>query len=160
MDLVIDRSKWMRGEEKPGKLLRKSDGKMCCLGFFSLACGLKPDEIIELGEPQEPFEHAPGRSHEDIPPAMAFLINVGEEEPDWDEDGEFAPTRRLQVSKSGETLMGLNDDTVIAESDREEQIAGVFAMHGVRVTFVDGDGADRPAKAIISARGAKDPEPR
>ena len=46
MKLVIDRATWLRGEgHEQSYLLRECDGKMCCLGFFALACGLHPERI-------------------------------------------------------------------------------------------------------------------
>lgn len=50
--LVIDRSKWLRGEGGGDScLLRPSDGKMCCLGFVGLACGLTAKELTNKSAP-------------------------------------------------------------------------------------------------------------
>ena len=49
--LVIDRTKWYRGQgDKESRLLRQ-DGSMCCLGFDALACGLEPDAIVNRSFP-------------------------------------------------------------------------------------------------------------
>ena len=47
MKLVIEREKWCHGEG-PTKsfLIRMSDHRMCCLGFFGLECGLKRERLI------------------------------------------------------------------------------------------------------------------
>lgn len=54
MILRIDRKKWLRDEgSRRSKLLRGSDGKMCCLGFYSLACGLKEKDIRNFQSPSD-----------------------------------------------------------------------------------------------------------
>lgn len=54
MKLVIDRSKWLRGEgSSKSSLLRTSDGKMCCLGFLGLACGIAPDRLKGNSNPHD-----------------------------------------------------------------------------------------------------------
>jgi hypothetical protein len=44
MKLTIDRKKWLRGTGD-SFLLSPRDGKMCCLGFYALACGLTENDI-------------------------------------------------------------------------------------------------------------------
>lgn len=52
MKLVIDRSKWLRGEGSTNSQLRRlSDGKMCCLGFHALACGADKKLITGSTQP-------------------------------------------------------------------------------------------------------------
>lgn len=49
-EFIISESKWLHGDDKESFLLRESDGKMCCLGFFALQCnGLMPCEINNVG---------------------------------------------------------------------------------------------------------------
>lgn len=44
--VVIDRSKWLRGEGGKNSFLRReSDGKQCCLGFAAIAMGATLEEI-------------------------------------------------------------------------------------------------------------------
>jgi hypothetical protein len=64
-EFTVDRSKWMRGKgdqfsrllvapetARNGSTVPSEDvGKMCCLGFYSLACGLTPEEIEDVGFP-------------------------------------------------------------------------------------------------------------
>lgn len=46
---VVKKSQWLRGEgHYESFLLRDSDGKMCCLGFASLACGLDVNDIYNV----------------------------------------------------------------------------------------------------------------
>lgn len=49
-EFTVERSKWLRGEgHQESALLRESDGKMCCMGFYALACGAKSEEIVNCG---------------------------------------------------------------------------------------------------------------
>jgi len=125
MDLIIDRSKWLRGEgSQRSKLLREEDGKMCCLGFYALACGLTPEQIKGVSSPDQP----------EIKEAFAdkasflFLYNSG------------AP---LERSNTCAILMGDNDAYVSdmameSEEERERLITLNFANNGVTVKFIDG----------------------
>jgi len=46
MKFKIDRRRWLRGEgAENSRLLRVSDGKMCCLGQVALQCGVREHEI-------------------------------------------------------------------------------------------------------------------
>lgn len=50
--LVIDRTKWLRGEgADESRLRRERDGKMCCLGFYSIACGFSEEQITGVHYP-------------------------------------------------------------------------------------------------------------
>ena len=51
--LVIDRTRWLRGEgPEESALLRPTDNKMCCLGFDALRRGLTSDEIKGVEAPK------------------------------------------------------------------------------------------------------------
>lgn len=41
---TVNRNNWLRKDEN-SMLLRPSDGKMCCMGFYALACGATREEI-------------------------------------------------------------------------------------------------------------------
>lgn len=46
MRFTVDESKWIHGEgSNRSCLLRESDGKMCCVGFFCLAGGASKNSI-------------------------------------------------------------------------------------------------------------------
>lgn len=129
MKFTIDRARWLRGDENP-YLLRASDGKMCCLGFFLRSCGLSDDELRDHSEPQHPFEE--GRPDE-IPNAAAFLVES--EEADEDEWGE--PSFDYGPTDDASDLMTANDDPEVTEAERERRVARLFAKHGHEVDFVD-----------------------
>lgn len=118
--LVIDRSRWLRGEGL-GELLRRLDGKMCCLGFLGAACGVPKEAMLGRGTPEESSF------------ASAF--------PDWlmvedDDDGD-GDGFRLKDGKEVRLLVDLNDNVGGPDAGRESAIARVFAEHGVEVVFVD-----------------------
>ncbi len=48
--LTIYRDEWIRDDAR-SFLLREIDGKMCCLGFDALACGVTRDAIAGVREP-------------------------------------------------------------------------------------------------------------
>lgn len=53
-NITIDRKKWLRSknkEEQNSYLLRKSDGKQCCLGQMALQCGFSKNDIIGQRSP-------------------------------------------------------------------------------------------------------------
>lgn len=108
MKLTIDRTKWLRGAGcEPSRLLRKEDGKMCCLGFYAKACGLTDDDIV--GQPN------PSGVNRALPDEMLWLFG--------------------QQNNSDECLrlMEENDSSEVSES----KISEIFAKNGVEVEFVN-----------------------
>ncbi len=115
--LVIDRTKWLRGDLRPifgddvYSRLRDQNGRMCCLGFYLKACGARgltsdsayaPSDLARL-------------------PAEAAWLKHPEDEC---EDGP------------AEKLISANDFSGRNEADREKKIAKLFREHGgVTVTF-------------------------
>lgn len=51
MKLTIDRTRWNGGGNVYESSLLRDDGKMCCLGFYCLAKGKTPDEILGFEMP-------------------------------------------------------------------------------------------------------------
>lgn len=122
MKLIIDRDKWIRGEtEERSRLLRSSDGKMCCLGFYSKANGYSDDEIEGINSPCELDP-----SHR--PPGMNWLFQSST-------PGAF-PSR--DASTVCWDLMVSNDDSEITEDSREKCLSELFEKNGVEVEFVGG----------------------
>ena len=120
MKLVINREKWYRGAGSyESKLLRPSDGKMCCLGFYCMELGYKKEQISGAGTP-----------------ASSFLDPI--KRPDWlvNNDGK-GPL----VSGSCAQLITTNDDEYISEKEREAAITAEFGENGVEVEFVGGEPA-------------------
>ena len=128
-EFTIDRSKWLRGQgSEKSRLLRPSDGKMCCLGFYALACGLKPEEIEErdtpknAGAPYQNCKQAAWLFHHCLDP----LSKV---------------SKVTECSGDCYDLMSANDDKAnenFTEEEREKAIVSTFAANGVTVKFIDG----------------------
>ena len=117
MKLVIDRTKWFRGKSRGSRLYRKQDGKMCCLGFLSLACGYT---VTEIRQHRTPFSL-------------------------WDTTGEWRfPICREEQSSSLDdlryiygNLMITNDDEGISEPEREKQVTAEMKKLDVNVDFIN-----------------------
>lgn len=117
---VIERERWLRGDEENSRLLRPSDGKMCCLGFFARACGIDEDQIEDEAEP------------EDVPGAGWPLWVLRESD---DFAGDYDLPGKLKNSLDIVELIKANDDEATGDRKRESRIAEIFAKHGVEVEF-------------------------
>lgn len=116
MTLTIVRSKWLHGEGGlRSELLRESDGKMCCLGFYGIACGIDAEDLLGVAEPESADEHDDDTDYRH----------------DW-------PHWLFEFGDCG-ALIGRNDssDPEYSDAQREADIARLFAKHGVTVVFVD-----------------------
>lgn len=114
MKLVIEREKWLRGDEYSSYLLRETDQKMCCLGFYSLACGLTQNQIRGLrGLTTVAY------MEEELPEGLKWLVNA-----------------RKDNSEQALSLMEANDSEMWDDEERERVIAAKFAEYGVEVEFV------------------------
>lgn len=51
--LLIDRRKWYRGRGGWNSRLRLRSGKMCCLGFLGVQCGIAPKELEGVPLPSD-----------------------------------------------------------------------------------------------------------
>lgn len=106
MDLIIDRAKWLRGTAavRGSYLLRKEDGKMCCLGFLALACGYTKEEIRGKSSPSDLVSVG---TIDNLPTQLAPLVFVK------DESG----FRRVAATEVGSELMSRNDHYHYEEED-------------------------------------------
>jgi len=111
MKLIIDRSRWLRGESE-SYLFRPRDNKMCCLGFYGKACGLSEEQM----------------SHQAFPSEVEGYMTKAP----WLAKGAD------ELRSVSDFLMLANDSKSLSESDREKKIADIFAQHGVEVEFIDG----------------------
>lgn len=128
-ELEIKRSKWIRGvshvEKVYSYLLRSSDGKMCCLGFYLRSCGLSAEDIRGVSSPQQ---------------ANGNTMNYPKDNPKipkWLLGEKPTPGDYRNNSEAGKKLMDINDATSLGEIEREEEIKKRFAEHGVNITFID-----------------------
>lgn len=118
MKLVIERDRWLRGEgSSDSYLLRDSDGKMCCLGFYALACGLMKIQIANVTDPAG--ARRPTKAFED---ALVHIPLNPEEMP-------------LGNSQAAKDLMSANDSIELEDNEREQRLERLFAKIGVQVEF-------------------------
>jgi hypothetical protein len=107
---TINRTTWLRGEQ--GTLLN-AEKKMCCLGFYSLACGLKPKHIDDHGSPQEVIQY------NELIEWESFLLNNDNMD-----------------TITCEKLINVNDDPHLNDKEREKSLKKIFKSNGVKVKFV------------------------
>jgi hypothetical protein len=114
--LTIDRSKWRTGgddlNDKYGDTeLLNSEGFMCCLGFFCLQIENRTtNEILNIGNPFGLNNNIRGSN----------LIG---------DDGLNRPWVSHAIT--------INDDGVLSNETREEEIHGLFKNHGFDVKFIN-----------------------
>jgi len=111
--LVIDRSMW-----GAGSLLRPGDGKMCCLGFASKACGATDDEIKGLDFPPPYFIDKYG-----LPKWMCLSPKF---EHLCVDEGLAPPLRATSI----------NDTVHISDSERESELIKLFNYNGIELSFI------------------------
>jgi hypothetical protein len=51
--VVINKRRWLRGDDENSMLLRKKDNKMCCIGFLARELGCKREHIAGIGHLSE-----------------------------------------------------------------------------------------------------------
>jgi hypothetical protein len=127
MKLVIDRAKWLRGEgSSTSRLLRPSDKKMCCLGFYGIACKVSEDSLMSCTTPD-------GLNGEG---ASFWLWTKAKKGGAWlFSRKNYLPNRNV-ISQACQKLMKANDNIDLPEANREQEIADLFFQHGVEVEFV------------------------
>lgn len=110
----IERSKWSRGKGNDVyNYLLDAEGKMCCLGFYALACGFSTNEIQDIESPEQV-----SRCNWDT-----FLVSKG--------------FRTDKQTEDAATLMATNDSSKISDEERESIITDIFKKHNIDVTFKD-----------------------
>jgi len=123
LKVVIDRTKWLRGEEANqfgSSLLCPHSGKYCCLGFAAKEAGATDDEIRDLSTPG------------------ALWLTVGKTitesllRSDRDESKEMN-------SNLSEALMEINDSTDpdVDAAFREAEVIRLGLEAGIEFSFVN-----------------------
>lgn len=107
--LIIDRKRWIRGESN-SCLLRESDSRMCCLGFYSRSCRIPASRILNKNSPADLCK---------LPNQMKWLA----------EDGSN--------TMEAHQLIKFNDNRNYSLPEREAGIKAIFAKHDVEVTFIN-----------------------
>jgi hypothetical protein len=122
MKFTITRSRWLRGGNAMGKLLRPEDGKQCCFGQIATQCGLSDDRLrgkyrlddLCLDE----VESASLRPFQRIE----------------DDNGEDGAVRDHEWVS---TCYGINDNRLIGDDVREQKLIEAFAANGHELIFID-----------------------
>ena len=119
MKLTIDRKTWLRGKGADASALLKSDGQMCCLGFYAKACGLTELQIMDKPAP-----------------ASVGMVN----KPEWDllfrGDQYHHETNTIDLMLVNDRIVSTDSNYALNELDRESSIIDLFAKYGVEVEFV------------------------
>ncbi len=119
MKFTIDRKTWLRGEGPlESYLLRRYDGKRCCLGFKAEACGYFLLDLADIHDPAGLLKQA------------SAIINPGFE--------RLLAGNSNANAKVTRDLIFANDNPVIErEGLRERVIQELFATIGDEVEFID-----------------------
>lgn len=117
MRVVVNRQTWIRGEWD-SFLLRSTDGKQCCLGFYLEQAGVPRACLLDMTTPYSVVE-----DHKvDVPET---LINKHE---------ISAFTRSTLFSNHA---MRVNDQQGCAEGDRELKLQALFRDAGLTLIFTN-----------------------
>ena len=119
---TIKRSKWLRMSKRTqiySQMLDGKSGKMCCLGFYSITCGIPRENIKNEPSPRDVvFDY-------DNIVWNTFLLSKRK---------EFGFNK--VNSKIAGKLMDINDDEETTDDFKEKEIKKIFATKGVKVKFV------------------------
>ena len=122
MEFTIEREKWLRGEGgETSCLLRKEDGKECCLGQFALACGIAAELITEQASPER-IELT------EFPDKFRWLLTENTRTPELSR-------RAFLNSMIAEAMMRINDCSGITDEEREVRLKVIFGVQGIVVRF-------------------------
>lgn len=108
--IIVDRQKWFRGKGCMDSQLLKQDGRMCCLGFASIQCGMSPNDILG-----QPYNYC---ILSETPDILSFL----------NED-------MYNPSDIGEKLTSINDALYLNENDRELKLNSILEQGDCPIRF-------------------------
>ncbi len=131
---TISRSKWARNNINGPSCLLNDKGNMCCLGFYTKACGFNEEQLNDRYEPINLFDKLNNKN-------KAWLANYNQEileVIDWKTKLISHDTNyyRRNNSNLAWKLMEANDNPALSEKEREMEIKDGFAKIGVKVRFV------------------------
>jgi hypothetical protein len=118
---TVKRSDWGRGNTGLNSVLYNTDnGKLCCLGFYALSCGLRKQDIKDASSP-------------------SYLVNNTYKlwETKLVRDTTINPRYLNSVDVFAcENLMRTNDSELLSDKQRETQLTKQFAKLGIKVKFI------------------------
>jgi hypothetical protein len=127
-EVIIDRKNWIRGEGMScSKLLRISDQKRCCLGFYLSHLGVSDEEMLDVGQPCG----LPPSTKEKYGNAISWLFE--------DHDGAVSLDNQSMVHYNDKPVGSIAgaEEILMTEWYREEKLTELFARNGVSVRFVN-----------------------
>ena len=137
MKVIVDRSRWLRGEgSMVSALQRITDGKRCCIGFACLTAGAIEDDIIGVANPRTSrkrkflnlgswnFDEFNSHGYEAL--FAAFAIN--------DAHAGYIPSHDPENT----VVLKYGDGPIVDDADREARLVRLFADQGLDLVFVDG----------------------
>ena len=112
--LVINRKTWLHGEGHCNSdMLRSSDGKMCCLGFYCVSLGIPKRTIKDKSSPGELDSRFYDKLNRLLRPTTGFENLICER------------------------LISINDSVEKSDKLREKQLVNTFKKINVDVKFVN-----------------------
>lgn len=142
--LVIDRTKWFRGDSRLSKLIvPEADNKMCCLGFYAKECGYTDDEILGFAEPGQLIRAKNSLENWQYEPIENYACKFDKRLLDvrwWDkENADGTPARQYFLASSDlcHSLMHYNDSIHMPDKQREEKLTELFKQIDVEVEFIN-----------------------
>lgn len=128
MKLVIYRDSWLRGEgEENSKLLRSSDNKLSCSGFFCLACGVSRQDITDKSSIREVHRY-------DLLPAWFVVTGYHYLRTAI----KTIKTHQVAETKISHDLRVINNNINTSDQSKEASIISLFKTHEIDVEFIDG----------------------
>lgn len=118
LTFTVYRDKWIRGYVDSSRLLRSSDGKMCCMGFLAVSCGIEKDALRDMAVFEDLY-----RSSMDKLPDATRPREVG--------FGSFQDV--YDVRK----IYQLNDSVMLSEDRREQLLTASLKALDIEVLFKD-----------------------
>lgn len=126
--VYIDRNRWLRGEGSGvSRLLRSTDGKMCCLGFCMLALGRTEEQIRDVTTPAARERHG-----FNAPTVPVEAPGLGTSLVEIDSSGGYSIPYNILLA------MEVNDDVTIRDGQREVRLHDLLWKSGFDLTFGDG----------------------
>jgi hypothetical protein len=128
MKLTIDRSEWRCGGDSYNKRTNQGNtqllgykGMKCCLGFLALECGFSENQINNISNPcnlRSNLMTGSGLRLNDKQKSYFDKLMNGAYHSDFTHEA-----------------IGINDDYVLTDEQREKKLTKLFADNGIDLTF-------------------------
>lgn len=133
LEFTVDRSKWYQGQgSNESKLLiikhpdKKQNGKMCCLGFASLACGIPKSRIKGKNDPFDVVSDYDGLKRRKAEDKLKFFFST--------KGGITYYSNYYNFTT--EDIIDENDSPDTKGLEKERNLKKLFEKIGVKVKFI------------------------